>query len=97
MRKCPRCSAKLVQKPGEAPQNFKVRVFCGEKCRLAETRERFWMGPRQAPEPRKTKGPKTDNPEIWLKHNKPTILPPGYAMGTYTFPLYHQTIFGKTR
>ena len=97
MKVCPQCHTPLIQRPDEKPWKFAKRVFCSEKCRAADVREKFWLGPRKPPPPKRSKGPKTDDPNVWLQHNKPTQLPPGYAMGAVTFDQIVRPTFSLQR
>lgn len=99
-RLCLFCRRSLMQHSAERVDNFKRRQFCSETCRRKHFSAMYWKGKREAPPPKQSKGPKTDNPQVWLQYNKITKCEPAYAEGAYTFAAYYQsrqTVFRARR
>jgi len=100
-RLCLQCQGWLVRRPIEDDWAWNKRRFCSRKCSSSYSVRQKWSARRTgsavsiAP-----KGPKTEDPSVWLQHNQVTLCPPGYALGTQTFNAYYskttQRIMGRT-
>ena len=87
-RTCQNCGQPFTQRESETTYNFNRRAFCGARCRTWAARQALGMDTKRAR--KQVTGPRYATEAEFIAARGVTKCEPGYAMGTATFPNYHQ-------